>query len=263
MPFGQQPISVARRNARERNRVKQVNNGFVTLRQHIPQNIIQALSNGGRGPHKKLSKVDTLRLAVEYIRRLQDLVTDLDVNSHHQYHLHHHQQQHIYQNIQILNLIISSPEPQQNISIHNSSIDSQNNQSESSISPAPSYISEPSSLSPSSILNYGNYNSSNNNNNNSNNNYGLNSTTIPSSITNLTPVITSVIGTNLNYSINQFKFEPYDDYSSIHHDHNNHHRSHHHHNQQHTNSTIIVENATTSEDEELLDYISMWQEEQQ
>ncbi|XP_013108053.1 achaete-scute complex protein T3 [Stomoxys calcitrans] len=74
MPYGEQLPSVARRNARERNRVKQVNNGFSNLRQHIPQSVINALSSGGRGASKKLSKVDTLRIAVEYIRGLQDLL---------------------------------------------------------------------------------------------------------------------------------------------------------------------------------------------
>ncbi|CAH1967047.1 unnamed protein product [Acanthoscelides obtectus] len=70
-PYGappQQPASVARRNARERNRVKQVNNGFATLRSHIP----------GRGASKKLSKVETLRLAVEYIRSLQQMIEDYE-----------------------------------------------------------------------------------------------------------------------------------------------------------------------------------------
>lgn len=76
-----QPVSVARRNARERNRVKQVNNGFANLRQHIPQHVIEALSHGGRGASKKLSKVDTLKLAVEYIRRLQDLIVETDSES--------------------------------------------------------------------------------------------------------------------------------------------------------------------------------------
>ncbi|KAL1509305.1 hypothetical protein ABEB36_004067 [Hypothenemus hampei] len=82
MPYGtpaQQPASVARRNARERNRVKQVNNGFATLRSHIPQSVCQALSpqpNSGRGASKKLSKVETLRLAVEYIRSLQQMLDD-------------------------------------------------------------------------------------------------------------------------------------------------------------------------------------------
>merc|ERR1712018_918926 len=57
-----QTPSVSRRNARERNRVKQVNNGFSTLRTHIPH-----LKN-------KTSKVDTLRAAVDYIRALKNLI---------------------------------------------------------------------------------------------------------------------------------------------------------------------------------------------
>lgn len=86
MPYGgpaPQPASVARRNARERNRVKQVNNGFATLRQHIPPSLAQAFSppgsapsTSGRGASKKLSKVETLRLAVEYIRSLQQMIDD-------------------------------------------------------------------------------------------------------------------------------------------------------------------------------------------
>ncbi|XP_023019890.1 achaete-scute homolog [Leptinotarsa decemlineata] len=83
MPYGtppQQPASVARRNARERNRVKQVNNGFATLRSHIPPSVAQALTpqstSQGRGASKKLSKVETLRLAVEYIRSLQQMIED-------------------------------------------------------------------------------------------------------------------------------------------------------------------------------------------
>lgn len=76
----QQPASVARRNARERNRVKQVNNGFATLRSHIPASVAAQISPPtptkgagaqGAAAAKKLSKVDTLRMAVEYIRSLQ------------------------------------------------------------------------------------------------------------------------------------------------------------------------------------------------
>ncbi|XP_055842576.1 achaete-scute complex protein T5-like [Episyrphus balteatus] len=74
--------SVIRRNARERNRVKQVNNGFVSLRQHIPPAIVADLSNGKRiGGSKKLSKVDTLRMAVEYIRRLKSLLDEENKDS--------------------------------------------------------------------------------------------------------------------------------------------------------------------------------------
>ncbi|XP_068097478.1 achaete-scute homolog 2-like [Hyperolius riggenbachi] len=54
-----------RRNERERNRVKLVNMGFAKLRQHVPQ---------AQGPNKKMSKVETLRSAVEYIRALQALL---------------------------------------------------------------------------------------------------------------------------------------------------------------------------------------------
>lgn len=69
------PPSVARRNARERNRVKQVNNGFAALRQHIPSAVASALA-GGRGSSRKLSKVDTLKLAVEYIKSLKRLLEE-------------------------------------------------------------------------------------------------------------------------------------------------------------------------------------------
>ena len=76
------PASVARRNARERNRVKQVNMGFAVLRQHIPPAFCEATS-GSRAAAKsrKVSKVDTLRCAVEYIRSLQDLLSDSDACS--------------------------------------------------------------------------------------------------------------------------------------------------------------------------------------
>lgn len=75
------PIAVARRNARERNRVKQVNNGFATLRQHIPNSIAAAFeSNSTRGGNKKLSKVETLRMAVEYIRSLEDILASDDTD---------------------------------------------------------------------------------------------------------------------------------------------------------------------------------------
>ncbi|XP_044748978.1 achaete-scute complex protein T8-like [Coccinella septempunctata] len=73
MKSNPQILAVARRNARERNRVKQVNNGFANLRERIP-NFIAASYESGRGNNKKLSKVETLRMAVEYIRSLEDLL---------------------------------------------------------------------------------------------------------------------------------------------------------------------------------------------
>lgn len=76
------PQAVARRNARERNRVKQVNNGFAALRQHIPEEMAEAFELQQQKPvaattaaaQKKLSKVETLRMAVEYIRNLENLL---------------------------------------------------------------------------------------------------------------------------------------------------------------------------------------------
>nr|XP_026491454.1 achaete-scute complex protein T3-like [Vanessa tameamea] len=76
---GAQAASIARRNARERNRVKQVNDGFNALRKRLPAAIVNALSGGARrGSGKKLSKVDTLRMVVEYIRYLENMIEDSD-----------------------------------------------------------------------------------------------------------------------------------------------------------------------------------------
>lgn len=85
-PYSAQSVSIQRRNARERNRVKQVNDGFTNLRQHIPNEVVASLlaetpsgaSPPGRGANRKLSKVDTLKLTVEYIRRLQETLMMAD-----------------------------------------------------------------------------------------------------------------------------------------------------------------------------------------
>lgn len=66
-----QPAAVARRNERERNRVRLVNHGFATLRQHVPNST----------KNKKMSKVDTLKSAVEYIKRLQELLGETGMMS--------------------------------------------------------------------------------------------------------------------------------------------------------------------------------------
>lgn len=74
---GAQAASIARRNARERNRVKQVNDSFNALRRRLPTAVVAALSHGSRrGTGKKLSKVDTLRMVVEYIRHLEELLKE-------------------------------------------------------------------------------------------------------------------------------------------------------------------------------------------
>lgn len=78
---GAQAASIARRNARERNRVKQVNDGFNALRKKLPAAVIAALSGGSRrGSGKKLSKVDTLRMVVEYIRYMENLIEESDAS---------------------------------------------------------------------------------------------------------------------------------------------------------------------------------------
>jgi len=69
---GNPPVA-ARRNERERNRVKLVNLGFATLRQHVP--------NGAK--NKKMSKVETLRSAVDYINQLQKLLNESAENVRH------------------------------------------------------------------------------------------------------------------------------------------------------------------------------------
>ncbi|XP_043535191.1 achaete-scute homolog 2-like [Chiloscyllium plagiosum] len=55
-----------RRNARERDRVRLVNLGFANLQRHVPQ------SRAG----KRMSKVDTLRSASNYIRALELLLRE-------------------------------------------------------------------------------------------------------------------------------------------------------------------------------------------
>ncbi|KAK3096814.1 hypothetical protein FSP39_003545 [Pinctada imbricata] len=64
----QKPLAMSRRNARERRRVKLINLGYETLRHHVPAGI----------ENKKLSKVETLRSAVNYIKYLQSLLESND-----------------------------------------------------------------------------------------------------------------------------------------------------------------------------------------
>ncbi|XP_070576288.1 achaete-scute homolog 5-like [Ptychodera flava] len=69
-PFGYydyEPSFIRRRNERERERVRCVNEGYVRLREHIPMD----------NPEKRLSKVETLRAAIKYIKHLQDVLSDV------------------------------------------------------------------------------------------------------------------------------------------------------------------------------------------
>ncbi|XP_034389174.1 achaete-scute homolog 5-like [Cyclopterus lumpus] len=61
-PF--EPAFIQKRNERERQRVRCVNQGYAKLRDHLP----------GPSADKRLSKVETLRAAIRYIKYLQGLV---------------------------------------------------------------------------------------------------------------------------------------------------------------------------------------------
>lgn len=62
--YGLEPAFIRKRNERERERVKCVNEGYAKLRQHLP------LEN----KDKRISKVETLRGAIKYINHLQTLL---------------------------------------------------------------------------------------------------------------------------------------------------------------------------------------------
>jgi hypothetical protein len=66
--FDREVSAVTKRNERERNRVRLVNEGFTCLRQKIP------FAHG----RKRLSKVETLRYAVDYIKHLQCVIQEHD-----------------------------------------------------------------------------------------------------------------------------------------------------------------------------------------
>lgn len=65
-----EPAFIQKRNERERHRVRCVNEGYARLREHLPQGF----------EDKRLSKVETLRAAIDYIKHLQSLL-DLNVSS--------------------------------------------------------------------------------------------------------------------------------------------------------------------------------------
>ncbi|XP_043824435.1 achaete-scute homolog 4 [Dromiciops gliroides] len=59
-----EPPFIQKRNERERQRVRCVNEGYARLRAHLPRELVE----------KRLSKVETLRAAITYIKHLQDLL---------------------------------------------------------------------------------------------------------------------------------------------------------------------------------------------
>lgn len=64
-----EPAFIRKRNERERHRVRCVNEGYARLREHLPPEF----------EDKRLSKVETLRAAIDYIKHLQSLL-DLNVS---------------------------------------------------------------------------------------------------------------------------------------------------------------------------------------
>nr|QNN94677.1 achaete-scute B [Malacoceros fuliginosus] len=73
-PYGDDPCGVVapafirKRNERERERVRCVNDGYARLREHVP------LAN----KDKRVSKVETLRAAINYIEHLQEVLHNVD-----------------------------------------------------------------------------------------------------------------------------------------------------------------------------------------
>ena len=59
-----EPAFIRKRNERERIRVRHVNEGYARLREHLPNEPTE----------KRMSKVETLRAAIRYIRRLEMLL---------------------------------------------------------------------------------------------------------------------------------------------------------------------------------------------
>lgn len=64
-----------RRNARERERQGRLNSAFDVLRSVIPDYL------SGKGPDGKLTQIETLRLATNYIEALSELLDDNDQTS--------------------------------------------------------------------------------------------------------------------------------------------------------------------------------------
>merc|ERR1711997_1072734 len=65
------PVAVARRNARERNRVKTVNDSYQYLKNHVP----------GAARQKRMSKVDIIKHSIQYIQKLQKMVEHSEKSS--------------------------------------------------------------------------------------------------------------------------------------------------------------------------------------
>ena len=68
LEFTNEPAFIRKRNERERERVRCVNEGYERLRRHLPID----------KRDKRISKVETLRAAISYIHQLQNILTDIN-----------------------------------------------------------------------------------------------------------------------------------------------------------------------------------------
>ncbi|CAG0917042.1 unnamed protein product [Notodromas monacha] len=93
------PHLVARRNARERKRVQAVNLAFIHLRRALP---IES-----RG--KRVSKVKTLKTAMDYIAHLVTILSSSLDLPFMPYQQHHRQQQHQHHQLQCSAICLNSP----------------------------------------------------------------------------------------------------------------------------------------------------------
>lgn len=66
-------IGTNKRNARERNRVRYINNCFDVLRDILPSTLNQEVPNE-TAHQRKLSKVETLKQAIDYIKLLTNIL---------------------------------------------------------------------------------------------------------------------------------------------------------------------------------------------
>jgi hypothetical protein len=83
------PTNGRRRNERERQRVRSVNEGFERLRRYLPLGCqcqdgseceVGTVSRARRCQKRRCSKVDVLREAIMYIRHLQGLLGEEDLS---------------------------------------------------------------------------------------------------------------------------------------------------------------------------------------
>lgn len=72
--------SAARTNERERNRIQNMNIGYARLRDHIVRGTLQSKRNNQKST-KRLSKLEIISMAIDYIRSLENTLANSSDNS--------------------------------------------------------------------------------------------------------------------------------------------------------------------------------------